>query len=187
MKNISLALSVLVSLSLLSACGTQEDAKKSADDLIRDQQKQIGGNGEKQEMNERQFASYCERKNGELRTNASVCSYIRKKFDLNDKTGPAGKTYKQVVLELGSWVVDLGGIAHGSLLSASLKGTQPVTFVINGAVLMTIRDGVPIVKQPTGAGKLTIRIDYGEYDYFNALVRQCDDRTGTSVPCDPRE
>lgn len=162
-------LSLVVALSLsLFACGKQEKAENPfgrTNDPSKDG---------KQQMTEKEFKDDCSRKKGYLRNQDSLCYHVPHKFTLSDPL-------RNELRENGSLNQHVGNVTQGAILWGDVKGGQRVNFDLNGAAYTSMNDG-PLGKTPLNAGKLTIRIEAGEYEFINAYVAECFTRAG-SVPC----
>lgn len=160
-------LSFLLALSLaLFACGKQEKAENPfgrTKDPSRDGQ-----------MTEKQFKDDCARKKGYLRNEDSLCYYVPHKFTLT-------ADLKKILEEAGSLNELVGTVTQGAVLWGEAKGGQRVSFDLNGTPSASMSNG-PLGKTPLNAGRLTIRIEAGNYEFINAYVAECFNREG-SVPC----
>jgi hypothetical protein len=163
-----LSLVVALSLSLL-ACGRQEKAENPfgrTNDPSR----------EGKEMTEKEFKDDCSRKKGYLREGDTICYHVPHKFTLTDEL-------KKTLEQNGSLNQLVGTVTQGAMLWGEVKGGQKVFFDLNGAAYTSMADG-PLGKTPLNAGRLTIRIEAGNYQFINAYVAECFNRAG-SVACPP--
>ena len=164
MRKISLVLAL--SLSLF-ACGKQEKAENPFG-KTKDPSKEGG-------MTEREFKDDCARKSGFLLNDDTLCYHVPHKFTLDDAL--------KKTLETNSLNQFLGKVTQGAMIWGEVKGGQRVNFDLDGRTYASMQNG-SLPKTPVNAGRLTIRIDAGHYDYLNAYVAECFTRTG-STPCPP--
>lgn len=160
-------LSLVMALSLsLFACGQQEKAENPfgrTNDPSR----------EGKQMTEKEFKDDCTQKKGFLREADTICYYVAHKFTLTEKM--------KEDLETNSLSQLLGQVTQGAMVWGEVKGGQRVYLDWNGAPWNSMSDG-QLAKTPINAGRLTIRVDAGRYEFVNAYVAECFSRAG-SVPC----
>lgn len=163
MKKISLVLAL--SLSLF-ACGQQEKAENPFG-KTKDPSK------DGKQMTEKEFKDDCARKKGYLRNEDSLCYHVPHRLTLED--------VKKGLDEGGSVNKFIGEVTQGAVLWGDVDGGQLVSFDLDGKPYATMNNG-PLAKTPLNKGRLTVRVEAGNYEYLNAYVAECFSRAG-SAPC----
>jgi hypothetical protein len=160
-------ISVVIALSLsLFACGQQEKAENPFG-RTKDPSK------DGKEMTEKEFKDDCSRKKGTLREADTICSWTAHSFTLTEEM--------KKDLELNSITHFLGEATQGAMVWGAAEGGQRVYIDLNGSNWLSMKD-TALDKTPTNAGRISLRIDAGRYDFVNAYIAECFSRAG-AVPC----